>query len=443
MRTYFIETWGCQMNQHDSEILEGGLRNRGLVAAASADEADLVLLNTCSVRSKPVQKVNSRIGQLARLARPPVIGLCGCVAEHEGRSLLDRSAAVRFVMGPGQVHRIGEAVDAVVNGQRAILTGFPADRPTAPPEVVRSSRTRGRVTVVEGCNQYCSYCVVPYVRGPEVSRPFAEVLAEVEELARSGLREVELLGQTINAYRCPVSGLGFAALLRSVASVGELDRVRYITCHPRYFGSDLLDVVAATPKVSRYLHLPCQSGSDSVLERMNRGYARADYLALVDRIRAAAPGINLSSDFIVGFPGETEEDFQATLDLIRRVRFGQVFAFAFSPRLGTRAAALQPLLPSPEKKDRLQSLLALADGISHELNSSLVGQRVPVLIDGHSRRSSGHWQGRGEDNRVVNFPKMTSSQVGDIVTVQITRAGPHSLFGEQVADGASLPVLAS
>jgi tRNA-2-methylthio-N6-dimethylallyladenosine synthase len=228
-----------------------------------------------------------------------------------------------------------------------------------------------------------------------------------------------------------------------VAALDDLDRVRYITCHPRFFGDDLIEVVATVPKVSRYLHLPCQAGSDTVLDRMNRRYTRDDYLALVDAIRAAAPAINLSSDFIVGFPGETEEDFQSTLGLIRRVRFGQVFAFAYSPRPGTRAASLEETVPASEKKERLQRLFELANQISFDLNQELVGQEVAVLIDGPSRRSAGDWQGRGGDNRVVNFPRRPGSKVGEIVAVRITSAGPHSLRGEQLGAGSSLPVLSA
>jgi tRNA-2-methylthio-N6-dimethylallyladenosine synthase len=296
------------------------------------------------------------------------------------------------------------------------------------------------VTVVEGCNEFCTFCVVPYTRGREVSRPMGEVVAEVEHLAAGGLKEIELLGQTINAYRCPDSGAGFADLLDTVAGVPGLCRVRYITSHPRHFDDRLIAVLAAHQNVSRYLHLPFQAGANGVLERMHRRYTREEFLDLTARIRATVPDINLSTDVIVGFPGETEEDFLQSLDVLERVRFGQVFAFAFSPRPRTPAAKYEPLIPEEEKKSRLHRLFEITDRISLELNQGLVGKVVQVLVDGDSRLNQNHWQGRGDDNRVVNFPKTGHESAGDIVSVIIDRAGPHSLSGEVVADPAKLPV---
>ena len=442
MRTYFIETWGCQMNQHDSEHLEGQLRRHGLVVAADVSQADLVLLNTCSVREKPVQKILSRIGALSRLDRPPNIGVCGCVAQQEGEALLEQSAAVAFVLGPGQIARIGDALAAVSNGGRPVLTAFDRDdgSNTGTP-VVRGSRTRGMVTVIEGCEEYCTFCIVPYTRGREVSRPEADVIVEVERLVREGLREVELLGQTINAYRCPETGADFAHLLDRVARVEGLERVRYVTSHPRHFSDRIIDVLARHANLSRYLHLPAQSGSDAVLKRMHRRYTAEEYLDLIARIRSKLPEINLSTDVIVGFPGETDEDFAASLQLLETVRFGQVFGFAFSPRPGTPAARYPIPLPEPTKKQRLPRVFEVSDRISHELNQALVGTTQLVLIDGDSRRSRSDWQGRAEDNRVVNFAKHAHEQVGDVLEVRITRASPHSLYGEIVGPRTLLPVL--
>jgi len=442
MRFYFIETWGCQMNQHDSELIEGQLRAGGMEAARDASEADLVILNTCSVRERPVQKIISRIGVLEKQARPPVIGVCGCVAQQEGASLLDRSKRVGFVLGPGQIGRVGEALRNLVEGERPVLTDFDAEREHGFETVFRKSATRGMVTVVEGCNEFCTFCVVPYTRGREVSRPQNEVLAEVQHLAARGLKEVELLGQTINAYSCPMTGAGFADLLEAVVATPGLERVRYITSHPRNFDDRLIAVLAAHPKVSRYLHLPFQAGSNRILERMHRRYTREEYLDLVARIRSAVPDINISTDVIAGFPGETEEDFQQTLEILDQTRFGQVFAFAFSPRPRTPASRYRQQLPEDVKKERLHRLFSLTDGISLELNQALVGRTLAVLIDGPSRRDKEHWQGRGEDNRVVNFPKSGHEDVGDIVEVKILRAGPHSLAGEVVGGSGRLPVFA-
>lgn len=429
MRSYFIETWGCQMNHHDSEHLEGQLRGQALVPADNAAVADLVLLNTCSVREKPVHKIVSRIGELAIRDPLPIIGVCGCVAQQEGHALLKRSRAVRFVLGPGQNRRLAEALRLVEQGERPVLVGFDAEAEYNFGAIFRTSETRGMVTVVEGCNEFCTFCVVPYTRGREVSRPSDEILDEVRSLSAHGLREVELLGQTINAYRCPQTGIGFATLLDRIADVAALERVRFITSHPRHFDDALIRVLANRSKVSRYLHLPFQSGSDAILKRMNRKYACHEYLDLIDRIRAAVPDITLSTDVIVGFPGETESDFEATLEVVEQVRFGQVFGFAYSPRPKTPARRYEHQLPEQAKKERLQRLFATADRISSEINQQLVGRVMRVLVDGQSRKRSEEWQGRAADNRVVNFPREGVVGLGDLVDVEITAAGPHSLRG--------------
>ena len=441
MRSYFIETWGCQMNQHDSELIEGQLRECGMAEASGASDADLVILNTCSVRERPVHKIVSRIGALEKISDPPTIGVCGCVAEQEGSELLKRSPRVGFVLGPGQIAKVGEAVRAVQQGERAVLTGFDADRDHNFHTIFRKSSTRGMVTVVEGCNEFCTFCIVPYTRGRELSRTLTDVVAEVRHLASTGLKEVELLGQTINAYQCPETGSDFADLLAEVAATPGLARVRYITSHPRHFNSRLIDVLADNPKVSRYLHLPFQAGANEILERMHRRYTREEYLELVTRLRKVVPDINLSADAIVGFPGETEEHFQQTLDLLQEIRFGQVFAFAFSPRPHTPAARYDDQVEEATKMERLHRLFALTEQISSELNQELVGRKLPVLIDGDSRRDPKVWQGRGEDNRVVNFAKGGREGVGDIVDVRITRAGAHSLVGERCSGDGRLPVV--
>jgi len=428
------------MNRHDSERLEGCLRRCGLASAPSAAAADVVVLNTCSVREKPVQKIISRIGELAKRPSVPVIGVCGCVAQQEGEQLLSRSPAVGFVIGPGQIPRIGEALEAVISGETSVITGFDSDTPYDFEAIHRSGSTRTMVTVIEGCDQYCTFCVVPYTRGREMSRPLDEVLEEVQRLARAGAREVELLGQTINAYRCPRSEADFAHLLDVVARVDGLDRVRFVTSHPRLVDDRLIEVMVRHESVSRYLHLPFQAGSDRILKRMHRRYTRQEYLDILARIRAAIPRVNLSTDVIVGFPGETEDDFQQTMDLLEEVRFGQVFGFVFSPRPHTPAARYADTVPEAVKKRRLHGLFKVTDRISLELNQELVGTVVGVLIDGTSRRSEADWQGRGEDNRVVNFPRQGNESIGDIVPVRITRAGAHSLYGEMVSSGVRLPL---
>jgi len=443
MKTFFIETWGCQMNQHDSELIEGQLRQHGMSPVDTAEAADLVVLNTCSVREKPVHKIISRIGFLAKHRPEAIIGVCGCVAEQEAGSLLDRSKTVGFVLGPGQTARIGEAVRAVEQGERPVLTGFDAEAEYNFQTIFRKSTTRGMVTVIEGCNEFCTFCIVPYTRGREVSRPLDAIVDEVRSIADDGIKEVELLGQTINAYRCPETGVGLADLLEAVAAVDGLLRVRFITSHPRHFGQDLIDVLAANRNVFRYLHLPIQSGSDEILKKMHRKYTCDEYLSLVERIRTAAPEINLSTDVIVGFPGEGEDDFDDTMKVLSQVRFGQVYAFGYSPRPKTPAAQYKPEISDEIKSARLQRLFKVSSQISLELNEELVGSVAQVLIDGESRLNPDHWQGRGEDNRVVNFPKCGREDVGDVVEVKIHRAGPHSLKGEIVGGAVRLPLVSA
>ncbi len=432
LRTYFIETWGCQMNHHDSERMEDLLLRRGLEPADSAGEADLVLLNTCSVREKPVQKILTRIGQLARLERRPAVGVCGCVAQQEGERLLARSKTVRFVLSPGRLESLHLVLEAVERGERAALTGFEDAAPAHPYTGFRSTLIRAMVTVSEGCNEFCTFCVVPYTRGRELSRPAATILEEVRHLLDSGATEIELLGQTVNSYRCPETGIPFARLLDEVASLPGVLRLRFITSHPRYFDDELIEVMARHPHLSRYLHLPFQAGSNRVLEAMHRRYTREEYLDLIRRLREAIPEVNLSTDVIVGFPGESDGDFEQTLELLEEVRFGQVFAFAYSPRPRTPAARYEAQVPEPVKKERLQRLFQLTDAISQELHQALVGTVQEVLVDGPSRRSAEDWQGRTPDNRVVNFRALAGQRPGQVVPVRILRASAHSLYGETV-----------
>lgn len=431
------------MNTHDSERLEGLLRSEGMAPVENNSGAELVLLNTCSVREKAVHKIMSRIGELERLSPRPTIGVCGCVAQQEGKALLKRSSAIGFVLGPGQIGRVLEAVRAVEQGERTIFTGFDPEEDYHFQTIFRKSSTRGMVTVMEGCEEYCTFCVVPYTRGREVSRPVDDIMREIEGLTGVGVREIELLGQTINAYVCPETQTTFAQLLSRVSDLKGVRRLRYVTSQPRHFGPDLIQVLSEKPNVSRYLHLPFQSGSNQILKKMNRKYTREEFLTLISDIQLSVPDLNLSTDVIVGFPGETDEDFLQTLDILETVRFGQVFAFAYSPRPNTPARKYTDQIGESVKKERLHRLFEITDRISTELNQALVGTIVSVLIDSHSRRTDRDWQGRGEDNRVVNFPVTGRERVADIVDVEITRAGTHSLYGQIVGreTGPALPVL--
>ncbi|MGC8915536.1 MAG: tRNA (N6-isopentenyl adenosine(37)-C2)-methylthiotransferase MiaB [Thermoanaerobaculum sp.] len=435
MRTFWIETWGCQMNVLDSEYLAGMLQASGLQPVENPKDADVVLLNTCAVRDKAVQKVLSRLGELRfqkqTSGKPEVVGLCGCVAEQEGAKALARSQVLDFVLGPGRIRQLPAALAAVNRGRRISLTGFEETRDLDTHLIARSSSARQYVTVIHGCNQHCTFCIVPYTRGREISRPLSEILREVQDLVARGTKEVTLLGQTINAYRCPLTGADFADLLAAVCEVPGLWRVQFITSHPKFFTDKLIDTLGALPRLGTYLHLPFQAGSNRVLKAMRRRYTREEYVELVERIRAARPEIALSTDVIVGFPGETEEDFQETLDLVERIRFTQLYGFIFSPRPKTPAAKYPDRVPREVAGERLQRLFAVQVAISLSLNQAQIGKVVEVLVDGPAKRGQRLWQGRGEDHRVVNFPGWEGIAAGQLVPIRITGATAHALLGER------------
>lgn len=437
LRTYCIETWGCQMNVLDAQRLEGVLRARGLAPAARAEEADVALLNTCAVREKSVQKVVSRLGELQRRqvesGLPKVVGLCGCVAEQEGDRLLAKVPAVGFILGPGRIADLGLALDAWEEGVRDRRTGFETAS-YDPGTIARPDGARQYVTVVHGCNQHCTYCVVPRTRGPEASRPLGDIVAEVEALVARGAREVTLLGQTVNAYRCPRSGAPLAELLRVLAAIPGLWNLLFITSHPRHFTADLVRAVGELPVIGSYLHMPFQAGSDRLLRRMARGYTRATYLEVVARLRDARPGLDLSTDVIVGFPGETDADFEETLSLVEDVRFSQLYGFVYSARRGTAAARLEGTVPRAVTKARIERLFAVQAGVQLALNRGRVGQVTEVLVDGPAKRGAALWQGRGKDNRVVVFQGWEGIAAGQLARIEITGASAHALFGSRAVD---------
>lgn len=437
MKTYWIETWGCQMNVLDSEYLAGLLQASGLKPVEDPQDADVVLLNTCAVREKAVQKVLSRLGELRSLkqtvGKPEVVGLCGCVAEQEGARALARSQVLDFVLGPGRIGQLPLALEAVNRGRRVSLTGFAETRDLDTHLIARSHSARQYVTVIHGCDQHCTFCIVPYTRGREVSRPLAAIVNEVEDLVARGTLEVTLLGQTINAYRCPETGADFADLLQAVCQVDGLWRVQFITSHPRFFDEKLIRTLGTLPRLGTYLHLPFQAGSNRILKAMRRRYTREEYLELVARIREVRPEVALSTDVIVGFPGETEEDFEQTLDLVEKVRFTQLYGFIFSPRPKTPAAKYPEQVPRLVAGERLERLFAAQAAISLSLNQALIGRTVEVLVDGPAKRGEGLWQGRGEDHRVVNFPSWEGIAAGQLAALRITGATAHALLGERVA----------
>lgn len=439
LASYYVETWGCQMNVLDSQQLAGVLESRGLQPAGEPGTADVVLLNTCSVREKAVQKVLSRLGELHKLrlqgGNPKVVGLCGCVAEQEGARLLARSRVLSFVLGPGKFKQLHGLLDAVAAGGRPVAQGFVgSDRDYDANLIARRGGARQLVTAIHGCNQHCTFCVVPYTRGREVSRPLTDIVAEVRQLVEGGAREITLLGQTINAYRCPSSGADLADLLAAVGEVKGLWRVQFITSHPAFFTPRLVAALAQVPRLGSYLHLPFQAGSDAVLRRMHRRYTSQEYRELVAAIRAAAPHLTLSTDVIVGFPGESEEDFQDTLRLVEEVRFGQLYGFIYSPRPRTPASRYPGAVPRAVAGERLERLFQVQEEIQLSLNQGLIGRTVEVLLDGPARRGA-LWQGRGADNRVVNLPPWEGIAAGQLVEVTILAATAHALFGERRSRG--------
>lgn len=430
--TYFIETWGCQMNDLDTQRLSGNLKLRGWKRVENEQEASLILLNTCSIREKAEQKVFSRLGELRELKKVSSdvqIGVCGCVAQQEGEKILQRAPWVDFVMGPGNVGYL----DEVLSGAKGVATDFPEDRRYDYLTMDRPSATKAQVTIIEGCNKNCTFCIVPTTRGREVSRPFDDVVAECRAAVATGRVEIELLGQTVNAYSCPVTGRDFGALLAAVAEIDGVARLRFMTSHPAEVNDSMIAAMRDHTNISRYLHLPVQSGSSAVLRRMKRLYTREKYLDVIGRIRAAIPEIHFSTDIIVGFPGETEEDFQQSLSLIEEVRYGSLFAFKYSPRPGTPSLKIGAPVDDSIASERLTRLFDLHERIKRERLESYRGRVLPVLYDGPSRNDPTMLAGRTDDNWVVNFTGDPNLPLGAMVGVRIEQAQHHTLRGEAVA----------
>jgi tRNA-2-methylthio-N6-dimethylallyladenosine synthase len=430
-KTFFIETWGCQMNDLDSQRLSGQLRLRGYKRVESEEEADLILLNTCSIRDRSEQKVFSSLGELreVKAGRALQIGVAGCVAQQEGQKILKRAPWVDFVMGPGQV---GE-LDLVLDGDQRVATEFPDERHYDYVSIDRSSATRAWVTIMEGCNKNCTFCIVPTTRGREVSRTIDDILGEIRQTVSTGRVEIELLGQTVNAYRCPATGRDFGALLSAVAETPGVKRLRFMTSHPAEVNESMIAAMRDHENISRYLHLPVQSGSSAVLRRMKRLYTRERYLDVIAQLRAAMPQIHFSTDFIVGFPGETEEDFQQTLSLIEEVRYGSLFAFKYSPRPGTPALKIGKPVDDSIASERLTRLFELHELHKREILESYRGRVVPVLYEGPSRNDPAVLSGRTDDNVVVNFSGDLATPLGSMLDVRIDQAQHHTLRGEAVA----------
>jgi len=432
----FIKTHGCQMNEYDSDKMADVLAAaHGLELTQDESEADVILVNTCSIREKAQEKVFSQLGRWKPLKKKNaqvIIGVGGCVASQEGAAILSRAPYVDLVFGPQTLHRLPEMIDARrQSGQPQVDISFPEiekfDRLPEP----RAEGPTAFVSVMEGCSKYCSFCVVPYTRGEEVSRPFDDVLLEVAKLAAQGVREVNLLGQNVNAYRgATADGLDadLALLIRAIAQIEGIGRIRYTTSHPVEFSDSLLEAHRDVPELAAYLHLPVQAGSDRILTAMKRGHTALEYKSKIRRLREARPGISISSDFIVGFPGETDADFDKTMKLIEDIGFDQSFSFIYSSRPGTPAANLPDPVPMEEKKQRLARLQAAIDTNAKAISQAMVGSVQRVLVEGVSKKSDAELTGRTENMRYVNFPGH-ARLIGQFVDVEITAAMSNSLRG--------------
>jgi tRNA-2-methylthio-N6-dimethylallyladenosine synthase len=437
-RKLYIRTFGCQMNEYDSDKMADVLRDsEGLELTDSPEDADVILFNTCSVREKAQEKVFSDLGRVRELKRSKpglVIGVGGCVASQEGAAIVSRAPYVDVVFGPQTLHRLPELIaKRRSTGRPQVDISFPEIEKFDNLPPARIEGPTAFVSIMEGCSKYCSFCVVPYTRGEEVSRPYEDVLTEVADLADRGVREVTLLGQNVNAYLGRMGDTDeradFALLLETIHEIPGIERIRYTTSHPKEMTARLIAAHADLPKLVSFLHLPVQSGSDRILMAMKRGYTSLEYKSIIRKLKAARPGICLSSDFIVGFPGETERDFEQTLELIEQVGFDHSFSFVYSRRPGTPAADLEDNTPQDEKLRRLQRLQALINRQGQAISEAMVGTVQKVLVEGVSRKRDDELMGRTENNRVVNFAA-PARLVGSMVDIRITAALPHSLRGE-------------
>jgi len=435
---YFIETYGCQMNYHDSERLSGLLEGDGYERTEDERAADLIVINTCSVRERAEDKLYTRLGEWREMANErggaPIVAVAGCVAQQEGERLLKRDSSIDVIVGTQSLKSLPGLVRDARERRSARIDIAPHDDVSFPLGVVRhSDPVRAWVTIIEGCNEFCAFCVVPYTRGHERMRPVADILAEVAAAVDSGRTEVQLLGQIVNHYLAPDDAdCDFATLLERTANVPGIRRVRFASPHPRHTSARLMEVIRDTPAVCKHLHLPVQSGSNRVLKAMRRRYTRESYLDLIAELRATVPGIAVSTDMIVGFPGETDADFALTLDLVREARYHSMYSFKYSVRPNTLASKRMPDdVPENVKTERILALQDLQRRIQGELFAEMVGSRVQVLVDGVSRRRATEVVGRTSGNSVVNF-EGARDLIGTLVDVEISGYGPNSLKGVRV-----------
>lgn len=436
---YYIKTFGCQMNEYDSQKMADILENKyALTATDSANKADVILINTCSIREKAQEKVFDMLGRFKqyKTQKPNVIiGVTGCVASQEGDAIIKRAPFVDLVIGPQTIHRLPDLIDSRrQSGQPVVDISFPEiEKFDCLPEP-KTKGVKAYLSIMEGCSKYCSYCVVPYTRGEEISRPFDDVLAEAMQLANQGVREITLLGQNVNAYQGPMHDGGIADLalvIQYISAIDSICRIRFTTSHPMEFSQSLIEAYAEVPKLANHLHLPVQSGSDRILARMKRNHTVLEFKNKVKRLRAVRPDIPISTDFIVGFPGETDQDFEQTMALVHDIGFDQSFSFIYSPRPGTPASNLQDLVPMETKKKRLNILQDRLTQNAIAISESMVGQTHWVLVDGVAKKNDQELSGRTENNRAVIF-KGDKRLIGQLVEVKIQETRRITLKGELV-----------
>jgi len=428
---FFIHTFGCQMNVSDSEHIAGMLRASGMKKAASPEESDLIIVNTCAVREKSEEKLYSLLGRLESLKKKKgtKVGVVGCVAQLHRSKLWDKKPSIDFIIGPDNYRQIPQIVLAQ-SSEKVIFTHLSSvwhDQPVQ--QVSRDSKVSAYITIMEGCNNFCSYCVVPFTRGREKYRPSQNIREEAKELASRGYKEIQFLGQNVNSYIDPETGEKFSDLLKACNEIAGIEWIRFITSHPRNFNDEIAYTMQNSHKVCHQLHLPVQSGSTSMLQKMNRGYTRKDYLEKIDLLRKLMPDIHLSTDIIVGFPDETQKEFQETMSLLEQVRFTNIFSFCYSPRPQTAASKKKDKIPIEEKKNRLIQVQSLQKKIQLENNKSSIGQTQKVLCTGKSKKDPLIYSGRNSGHQVVNFHAL-NSVLDRFLQVKIIACGPYSLFGE-------------
>ena len=435
-KKYFTITYGCQMNESDSEKINGQLEELGYLPAEQMEEADIVILNTCSIRQNAEEKVYGKIGEVKQLKdkNPHVLlGIAGCMAQENRRKLVQRMPIIDFVIGPYNIHNLHEIVtDKEAVGSHVVLTQMKPQRVRdySLLKASRKSKIFAWVPIMQGCNKFCTYCIVPYVRGRETSRTIEDIKAEVISLAQDGYKEITLLGQNVNSYGLDFkNNTDFSDLIRALDTVEGIKRIRYMTSHPRDMTKEMVDVMAASSKVVRHMHLPVQHGSNEMLKRMNRGYTVEHFYEMVDYIRERMPDVGFTTDLITGFPGETEEMHRATVALLKKVRFDSAYTFIYSPRRGTPAASMTNQISDEIKHRRLNEIMEVQNQISLEINKELEGQDIEILVEGPTKQDENHWFGRTSTNKMIVFPKVEGIKIGDIVLAHVNIAQTWILKG--------------